>query len=93
MMRIIIEYMLRFKDITGKDLEEIIISNEVTIKELIELLSSKYGESFTEEFRNPSGDMISGKVLIIVNDRVVEDINMRLRDGDTVVLTYVASGG
>lgn len=92
-MKVIVSYALRFRDITGKDTEEIRLNDGLTVGDLIEILSLKYGTAFREEFRNPSADMISGNVLILVNGKVVTDFRTGLRDGDKVDLTYVVSGG
>ncbi|MEM0361935.1 MAG: MoaD/ThiS family protein [Sulfolobales archaeon] len=95
MPKIVVEYLLRFKDLVGKDRDEIVVGRETTIKDLIDMLGMTYGEEFRQEFRNPSGDEVGGRVLIIVNDKVLtdKDLDMKLRDGDVVVLTYVVFGG
>lgn len=95
MPRIVVEYLLRFKDLIGKDRDEIVVSGGITIKDLINILGGMYGAEFKQEFENPSGDEVSGRVLIIVNDKVLtdKDLDMKLGDGDVVTLTYVVFGG
>ncbi len=95
MPKVVVEYMLRFRDLTGKDKDEVTLSGRCTVKDLINVLQEIYGEDFKREFYNPSGDEIGGNVLVIVNDKVLtnKDLDMKLVDGDVVTLTYVVFGG
>lgn len=95
MPKVIVEYMLRFRDLTGKDRDEVMLSEGNTVKDLINILQGMYGEDFKHEFYNPSGDEVGGNVLIIVNDKVLtnKDLDLELANGDVVTLTYVVFGG
>lgn len=93
MMKVLVEYMLRFKEITGRTLEEVLINDDSTLNDLISALHMKYGARFIDEFSNPSGDLIGGRVLILLNNDVVDDLNIKLRNGDKITLTYLTSGG
>lgn len=92
-MKVLVEYTLRFREVTGKALEEVLVNDGSTLNDLISALYVKYGARFMEEFNNPSGDLIGGRILILVNGDVVSDLNIKLRDGDKVTLTYLTSGG
>ncbi|MEM0453861.1 MAG: MoaD family protein [Sulfolobales archaeon] len=95
MVKVTVEYLLKFRDIVGRDRDEVDLGEGATVKELINELQKIYGEDFRKEFENPSGDEVGGNVLIIVNDKVVSNNNlsMKLSDGDVVTLTYVVFGG
>ncbi len=95
MPRVVVEYMLRFRDIVGRGRDEVLLEEGATVSDLINLLQRMYGDELEKEFRNPSGDEVGGNVLIILNDRVVTDkeLGTVLKDGDVVTLTYVVFGG
>ena len=92
-MKVIVEYLLRFREIVGKESEVLSLDKEVTIGQLLRILQERYGEQFKEEFYNPSGDQVGGNILILLNGKTVTNLNIRLKDGDRVTLTYVAFGG
>jgi len=92
-MKVVVEYMLKFKDITGRDFEELVLDDDLTVGELLTFLKKRYGERFEREFLNPSGDQIGGNVLALLNGESVTDLKTKLKDGDRLTLTYVAFGG
>ncbi|MCS7108144.1 MAG: MoaD family protein [Sulfolobales archaeon] len=95
MIKVTVEYLLKFKDVVGKDRDEVELKDSSTVKDLINELQRRYGEDFRKEFFNPSGDEIGGNVLILVNDKVLSSggLDVKLSNGDVVTLTYVVFGG
>lgn len=91
-----VEYLLKFRRITGKREEEIAFNGNVTVEEVLEYLKKKYGIQFETEFANPSGDEISGTPTIILNGRslkIPEELGQIIKDGDVITLTYPVFGG
>jgi MoaD family protein len=96
MVVVTVEYLLKFKSITGKDKEEIVLDKGATVKDVIDLLYKRYGEGFVREFSNPSGDAIGGRVLILLNGRtlrVPEDLTQLVNDGDAITIMHMVEGG
>jgi MoaD family protein len=91
-----IEYLLKFREITGRDREVMIVEDNATIKDILKRLESRYGEKFMKEFTNPSGDAIAGNVLILLNGRTIripEDLNTSVINDDVITITHVVEGG
>jgi len=95
MIKVLVEYLLRFREITGKVSEEVVLDDNASVNDLLNLLRGKYGGEFSKQFTNPSGDQIAGNVLILLNGRTITegDLHSRLRDGDKVTITYAILGG
>jgi len=91
-----LEYTLKFRNITNKDAEKVTLENKATIEQLLKYLKDKYGEEFEKEFTNPSGDKVSGTPLILLNGRALNfsgDLNIYIKNGDTITFTYAIVGG
>jgi len=91
-----IEYTLKFRNITGKDSEKIVLGDNATIKQILEHLKRNYGDDFEKEFTNPSGDQIAGTPLILLNGQALklpENLNTNVEDGDIITFTYAIAGG
>jgi len=97
MVTVTVEYLLKFREITGKEKEKIMIDDDKpTVEKILKHLKSKYGAEFEQEFTNPSGDEIAGKPLILLNGltlRISEDLTRFLSDGDIITMTYAVFGG
>jgi MoaD family protein len=94
-IKVLVEYMLKFRDISGRNAEVVVLDEGSTVNDLITLLSSKYGSEFTQQFLNPSGDEVGGNVLILLNGKslTTKELNTVLKDGDTITLTFTVFGG
>ncbi|MEM4713096.1 MAG: MoaD/ThiS family protein [Candidatus Bathyarchaeia archaeon] len=96
MVTVTLEYTLKFRSITGKDLEKVTLEDKTTIGGILELLKLKYGDIFEKEFANPSGDKIAGAPLLLLNGRALklpEGLNTYINDGDIITFTYAIAGG
>jgi MoaD family protein len=94
-IKVLVEYMLKFRDISGRSAEVVVLDEGSTVNDLITLLSSRYGPEFTQQFLNPSGDEVGGNVLILLNGKslTTKELNTVLKDGDTITLTFTVFGG
>lgn len=96
MVTVTLEYTLKFRSITGKDSEKVMLEDKTTIGRLLELLRLRYGDIFEKEFTNPSGDKIAGAPLMLLNGRALklpEGLNAYINDGDIITFTYAIVGG
>lgn len=85
---------LRDPDFAGCKTAEITGAGDV--RELGNILSSKYGSRFRAEFFSPDGEQLGERMIVLVNGRRVEfldGIATRLTDSDSVQIFPVVAGG
>ena len=95
-MRIKVLYLGVLRSRTGKSSEEYEIPNGSALSDLIEKVSSKYGESLRDLFKADEKSRLDPSIIATVNG-VSKDMsqaeNIKLKDGDTVALMSLISGG
>jgi len=95
-MRVKVLYLGVLRSKTGKKSEECEISKGSTLSDLLETLSSKYGESLRDIFKADKKSTLDPSVIATVNG-ISKDLskaeNIKLKDGDTVALMSLISGG
>jgi len=87
-------YFAEFKDITKKETETFILSNN-DLKELIDLLIKKY-HPMQELLLDKKSDSLSNNISVIVNNKSIhgQDIlSTSLNEGDKIALLLPVSGG
>jgi len=87
-MTVKVKFFTSLREITGKKTDEILLQNTVTVKELLTLLSDKYGKPFKEYVYNRKGDvqdflsfLVNGK-----NINVLEGFDTKLKQGDVIAI-------
>ena len=81
-----------FREIVGKrEIVEEIDSNS-TLRHILDRLAEKYGRDF-KQLVDPRTGVISLEFLVSVNGRIVRDANVRLNNGDILMITIPAGGG
>ncbi|MFX1344947.1 MAG: MoaD/ThiS family protein [Promethearchaeota archaeon] len=88
-------YFAEFKDITGKEREKFELSNS-HLKELIKLLSEKYGERIHNLIWDDHIQKIHNLISIIINNQPIHEKDpsvINLNDGDIIAFLMPVSGG
>jgi MoaD family protein len=88
--KISIRFLSTFRDVVGNDKVEFDIPDQLTLGELLEILSKKYGKGLSEHF-----DKID-YLMIFVNNveyRTISGMSTRLKDGDHVTFGHILAGG
>lgn len=70
-------------------------SNELTILELLHLAEKKTGQNFLDELLDREKGLLTGTMILVngENIRLKQDLETRVRSGDTVDLFSPAGGG
>jgi len=81
-----------FREIVGKrEITEEIDSNS-RLRHILEKLAKKYGRDF-KQIVEPNMSVISSEFLVSINGRNIRDPNIRLNNGDIIMITIPAGGG
>ncbi|MEM4488493.1 MAG: MoaD/ThiS family protein [Desulfurococcaceae archaeon] len=82
-----------FRDLAGINEEDISLENGSTMRDLLKKLLDIHGERLYEQlFDEETNDFRSG-VLVVINNRVTQRADEKLKDGDIVVITMMYEGG
>jgi len=81
-----------FQALTGVEEEEITIKDGTTVKDLLKKISVIHDHKLYEQLLEEETTLKNG-VLIIINGKVIQDVNSKLRDGDIIIITIAHGGG
>ncbi len=94
-MKVTVKFFTTLREITGKREEEIKSSRDLTVDELLQDLSKKYGRRFKDYVYDETGDVRS-YLQFLVNGRSVttmQGFKTKLREGDRVAIIPPVGGG
>ncbi len=96
-MKVKVEYLGHVKNVIGSERqEEVEIGDELSIADLLTVLSEKYGEPFKKAVYEKSGTDIKSNYIITINGYLLNQLNgleTKLKDGDHITLLPIVSGG
>lgn len=92
-MKIRVEYTAHLKRAAGTDGEEVELSEEATLTELIESLSALHGDQFSRHMFDREGNLHPAAVVVVNGEQVYLESPRRLSDGDTVLFLAAIAGG
>jgi MoaD family protein len=92
-LKVILKYAGVVYEVTGKTLEEIELSSETSLLDILKELTLKYGPRFKEEVFDYEMCKPAPQIIILLNGRLVQDYNVKVNDGDFVSIIPMASGG
>lgn len=81
-----------FREIAGE--KEVVkeIKAGLTLGHVLDELAKRYGRDFEQVVDRKAGT-VSPEFLVSINGRIVRDVDVKLNDGDVIILTVPASGG
>ena len=92
-VKVTVKYFATLRKITGKEEEKIALRGTSTVKKLVDILSKKYGDRFSNYVdRQEKGDYL----LFLVNGRnisVFRGFETKLKEGDSFVIMPALGGG
>lgn len=94
-MKVEVKFFTSLREITGKKADEIQLQNVITVEELLNLLSEKYGKKFREYIYNKKGK-VQDFLSFLVNGRninVLQGFDTELKQGDTIAIIPPVGGG
>lgn len=96
-MRVKVVALFSLKEVLGSSELEISIHDNSTLFDLLSLMSTRYGESFsTTVFRSCSTNELNRHVRIVVNGQDIaflKGLKTTLKEGDVIIIFPPASGG
>ena len=95
-MKLKVKYLGPVALMVKKREEELEVSSEASIHELLRKLSSLYGKEFESEVLEDDGDNIRTGMAVTVNGKVIgqlDGLRTRLKMGDTIALLPLFLGG
>lgn len=97
MISVSVRYLVNFSIVTGKKQENVMITEGATLKDLLNLLVERYGQSLEKELFNLQTGEVKTHVLILINGRSVDQYKDKLHTalsyGDSIIFTFPVTGG
>lgn len=97
LINVSVRYLVNFSLVTGKKKEDLLIPENSTVKDLLDMLVEKYGDSLRKEIFSLGTDEIKPHVLILLNGRSLDQFKEKLGTvlgyGDSVIFTFPVTGG
>jgi molybdopterin synthase sulfur carrier subunit len=94
-MKVEVKFFTSLREITSRKLEEIQFHGNLTVGELLNQLSAKYGNEFVKYIYDENGK-VHGYLSILVNGEstnVLQGLDTELKTGDTVAILPPVGGG
>jgi molybdopterin converting factor small subunit len=91
-----VEYLTTIREITKKHVEKIELEEKATVGDLVSKLIGLYGSSFKEIIFPQGSEKVGVHLAILVEGkdfRLLDDLNTRLNDGNTLMVATIAMGG
>ena len=95
-MRVKVHYISLVKSYTNKSQEEFTFPNGSLLSVLLDKVAESYGEQFTQEVYNPTNKEMRATFVAMINGVLMDQlkgINTPLKDGDSVILMSLMTGG
>jgi molybdopterin converting factor small subunit len=90
MSKIRIKFLSTFRDVVSTNSTELDVPSQITLGELLDLLSKKFGEGLSEHFRKLD------YLMIFINNveyRGLKGLDTQLKNGDNVTIGHILAGG
>ena len=77
--------------ITKTNSENIIVKDNTGLGEILNILINKYGKLFKIHLFDPDSEKL--KLIVLVNGRSVDDLNLNINDNDKINIVSRITGG
>ena len=96
-MKVIVDYLGYIKSLLGlTQPEAVILENDATVCDLLNTLAKIHGSPFHKTLYEPGAADLKGNIILAVNGLLLNQLSgleTKLKDGDSVVLMPIVSGG
>ena len=95
-MRVKVHYISLVKSYTKKSEEEFTFPNGSLLSVLLDKVAKSYGEQFSQEVYDPTKKEMKATFVAMINGVLMDQlkgINTPLKDGDSVILMSLMTGG
>jgi hypothetical protein len=92
-MRITLEGTGELKEFIGEEFQEIELHDNAVIGDLLSVIDEKWGLIFPPHIWDIKRQKFRGPVILVVNKIPTRNMNLRLTDGDHILLVKAMVGG
>jgi len=95
-MQVKVHYISLVKSYTNKNQDEFNFPNNTALSELLDKIAEDYGKQFMQEVYDPSKKEMTASFVVMVNGVLMDQLkgtNTPLKEGDTVILMSLMTGG
>jgi molybdopterin converting factor small subunit len=95
-MQVKVHYISLVKSYTNKSQDEITLSNDASVAQLLDRIAEMYGKQFTSEVYDPDKKEMKQTFVAMVNGVLMDQlkgVNTPLKDGDSIILMSLMTGG
>lgn len=93
-IRVRVRYLTPYiRNLVGVDEEIITIEEGSSVRDVIMRVAELHGERLLDQLLRDDGRDLREGILVVVNDRVVQDVDYRVEDGDVVAFLIALDGG
>ena len=95
-MQVKVHYISLVKSYTNKSQDEFTFPNNIVLSELLDKIAEAHGKPFTAEVYDPSKKEMKTTFVAMVNGVLMDQlkgINTPLKDGDSIILMSLMTGG
>jgi len=95
-MQVKVHYIGLIKSYTNTSQDEFTLSNSTLLSELLDKIAEDYGKQFMQEVYDPSKKEMTASFVVMVNGVLMDQLkgtNTPLKEGDTVILMSLMTGG
>ena len=95
-MQVKVHYIGLIKSYTNTSQDEFTLSNGTLLSELLDKIAEDYGKQFKKEVYDPINKEMKTSFVVMVNGVLMDQlkgINTPLKEGDTIILMSLMTGG
>lgn len=95
-MKVKVHYISLVKSYTNKSQDEFTIPNSAVMSDLLDKIAQTYGKQFTTEVYDPTKKEMKSTFVAMVNGVLIDQlkgVNTLLKDGDSMILMSLMTGG
>ena len=95
-MQIKVHYISLVKSYTNKSQEELSLSENATIADLLDQIAKRYGNQFIQEVYDPVAKEMKSTFVTMINGVLMDQlkgVSTPLKNGDNIILMSLMTGG
>jgi MoaD family protein len=95
-MQVKVHYISLVKSYTNKSQDEIALTDNATVGQLLDQIANNYGKQFIQEVYDPNKKEMKSTFVTMVNGVLMDQlqgINTPLKNGDNIILMSLMTGG
>ena len=95
-MQVKVHYIGLIKSYTNTSQDEFMLPNGSVLSELLDKIAEDYGKQFSQEVYDPAKKEMKASFVAMVNGVLMDQlkgVNTQLKDGDSIILMSLMTGG